>query len=61
MTEVCQKALDRIEKRKVEERNYADCIKYRICPKCGGDLVSKVMIWVYLSCENEDCDFTFSG
>jgi predicted nucleic acid-binding Zn ribbon protein len=58
---ICQKAIDRIEKRRVDDQNLSDCIKYRVCPKCGEDLAAET-IWKvhFLKCENKDCDFTFS-
>jgi hypothetical protein len=36
--EVCQKALDRIEKIRTAERNLKECKRYHICPKCGEDM-----------------------
>jgi len=39
--EVCQKALDRIEKIRTAERDLNECRKYHICPKCGEDMEIK--------------------
>lgn len=58
--DVCQKALDRIEKIKNVERDLKDCKRYRVCPKCGEDMSINVNSLtrngrITLSCEG--CKF----
>jgi len=38
MNSICDKAKDRVDKKEEEERYYELCLKYSICPKCGGDV-----------------------
>jgi uncharacterized protein with PIN domain len=43
MTEVCEKAIDRVRRLEDEERNVELCFKYLVCPKCGED-VTKIFV-----------------
>jgi len=53
--EVCQKALDRIEKIRTAERDLNECRKYHICPKCGEDMEIKSTLSAILFCNS--CGF----
>jgi len=37
----CRKALERLEKAKQTDK---ECIKYKICPDCGGSLVTMTVM-----------------
>ncbi len=61
--EVCQKALERSEK----IMQYRNCIRCRVCPKCGEDLKTEPidageghMFGVKYTCSNSNCDFQIS-
>lgn len=60
MFEVCDKAKDRIDKIKFNESAFRECLKYRICPKCGSDLTTESSFFT-VAYKCLECDFTFIG
>lgn len=53
---VCDKALDKIDKIKQNETEFLDCLKYKICPRCGENLEEKARNFECLECEFKWCN-----
>jgi hypothetical protein len=38
MTELCERAIERVREKELKEKCFNLCFKYLVCPSCGGDI-----------------------